>query len=286
MSETAIIVDSIACIPGDRLDDLRISMVPANILFNGSVYRDVIDLTSAQAYRFIDEAPEFWKSSAASPEDFAATYRELSAGYRNILVITISAKLTMFYDSASAAREIVQRELPSTRIEVLDSETAAAAEGLIALAAARAAKEGKTFEEVMAIAREVRERVRFIGLLETIRHVYRTGRIPKLASRIGSSLSLKPILTDGDGVIRFAGAARTKRSGVEKMLSMMGEHAGHSDPIHIAVMHADAVEEARMLRDRVAAEFNCVELFVTDFSPIMAYATGRGTLALAFYKGT
>lgn len=286
MTETAIIADSIACIPKEQAEDSKIKIVPANIFFNGNVYRDLIDLSSTQAYEFIDRAPQFWKSSAASPEDYAEAYRELSKNAHNILVITISAKLSMFYNSARAAKEIVQKELPSTVIEILDSETAAAAEGLIALAAVRAAEEGKAFEEVTTTARKVKERVRFLGLLETIRHVYRTGRIPKLASQIGSLLSLKPILTGGDGVIRFAGAARTKRSGIEKMLNMMREQTGHSEPIHVAIMHADAAEEAHILRERIATEFNCVELFITDFSPIMAYATGRGTLAVAFYKST
>ena len=284
MNETAVIVDSIACIPREQAENFKIRIVPANIFFNGNLYHDLIDLTPAQAYDFLDRAPEFWKSSAASPEDYAEAYRELSKNARNILVITISSKLTMFYHSARAAKEIVQKELSSTVIEILDSETVAAAEGLIALAAARAANEGKAFDKVITIGKKVKEQVRFLGLLETIRHVYRTGRIPKLASQIGSLLSLKPILTGADGVIRFAGAVRTKQSGIEKMLNMMREQTGNAEPIHVAVMHADIAEEAQILKERVATEFNCVELFVTDFSPIMAYATGRGTLALAFYK--
>ncbi|MFC1955752.1 DegV family protein, partial [Chloroflexota bacterium] len=175
MSDIAIVTDSIACIPREQAEYFKIRIVPANIFFNGNLYRDMIDLTSAQVYDFLDKAPQFWKSSAASPEDYAEAYRELHDAH-NILVITISSKLSMFCVSAKAAKEIVQKELPSTVIEILDSETAAAAEGLIALAAAQAASEGKAFEEVVTIAREVKERVRFLGLLETIRHVYRTGR--------------------------------------------------------------------------------------------------------------
>jgi fatty acid-binding protein DegV len=49
-------------------------------------------------------------------------------------------------------------------------------------------------------------------------------------------------------------------------------------------MHADTLEEAQELEERIAAEFNCAEIFITDFSPIMGYATGPGTLALAYYK--
>jgi DegV family protein with EDD domain len=282
--DTAIIADSIACITKKQVEDYGIRIIPVNILFNGQVYRDFIDLSSAQAYEFLKKSPEFWKSSAASPEDYLNVYREVSEHAQSILVVTISSKLSMFYASAQNAKEIFNEKSPQTVIEVLDSETVAAAEGLIALAAARAAAEGKPFDEVVAIAKKVKERVKFVGLLETIRHVYRTGRMPKLASDIGSMLFIKPILTGSNGRINFAAAARTKQSGVEKMIQIMRKHVADSEPVHVAVMHADALEEAQELRERVAAEFNCVEIFITDFSPVMGYATGPGTLALAYYK--
>ena len=280
----AIIADSIACIPKGQADDYSIRIIPVNILFNGRVYRDFIDLSSTQAYEFLEKAPEFWKSSAASPEDYLEAYRELSQHAQGILVVTISSKLSMFYNSAQAAKEIFKEESSQTDIEVLDSETVAAAEGLIALAAARTAAEGKPFDEVVAIVKKVKDRVKLIGLLETIRYVYRTGRMPKVASEIGSMFSIKPILTGSNGRINFAAAARTKQSGVEKMLQIMKNHIGSSEPVHVAVMHAVALEEAQKLKERIAAEFNCVEIFITDFSPIMGYATGRGTLALAYYR--
>jgi len=281
---TAIIADSIACITKKQVQDYGIKIIPVNILFNGQVYRDFIDLSSAQAYEFLEKAPEFWKSSAASPEDYFEAYRELSQHAQSILVVTISSRLSMFYASALNAKEVFKDESPQTVIEVLDSETVAAAEGLIALAAARPAAEGKPFDEVVAIAKKVKDRVKFIGLLETIRYVYRTGRVPRVASEIGSMLSIKPVLTGSNGRINFAAAARTKQSGAEKMLQIMKNHIGSSEPVRVAVMHADALEEAQKLKERIAAEFNCVEIFITDFSPIMGYATGRGTLALAYYK--
>jgi len=283
MADIGIVVDSIACIPQQQLEKYGIRVVPVNIFFNGHVYRDLVDLSAAQAYELLEKAPEFWKSSAASPEDYLKVFLELSEYTRSILVVTISSKLSMFYTSAQTARELVREKLPDIEIEVLDSETAAAAEGLIALAAARAAAEGKDPSEVVAVARKVKERVSFIGLLETVRYVYRTGRIPKVAADVGSMLSVKPILSSSNGAIHFSGIARTHQSGVERMLQMMRNHLGSAEAVHVAVMHADAPGGAEKLRERVAAEFNCVELFVTDFSPVMGYATGRGTLAVAFY---
>ena len=55
-------------------------------------------------------------------------------------------------------------------------------------------------------------------------------------------------------------------------------------PVHVAVIHAYALDEAERLKERVSSEFNCAELWLTEHSPIMGYACGTGTLGLAFYK--
>ncbi len=282
--DTAIIADSISCIPADQRERYQIKIVPANVFFNEHVYRDLIELSSEKAYELLEKAPEFWKTSAPSPEDYIEAYRELARSVRNILVVTISSKLSMFYSSALAARDVFKDESPQTAVEVMDSRTVAAAEGLIVLAAARAAARGISFKDVVAIANGIRERVKFIGLLETIRFVYRTGRIPKVASDLGSMLSIRPVLTGVNGSIRLAGAARNKQNGMKKMLQMMSIDVSKTEPAHVAVMHAEALEEAEKLKEMVVANFNCVEIFITDFSPMMGYATGPGTLALAYYK--
>jgi fatty acid-binding protein DegV len=91
------------------------------------------------------------------------------------------------------------------------------------------------------------------------------------------------MLTVSSGLVRFIGAVRSRERGIEKMLKIMRNRVGQTQ-VHVAVMHAYALEEARKLKERVAAEFNCAELWITGFSPIMGYATGTGTLGLAFYK--
>jgi len=283
VSKTVIITDSIACLTKEHAEKYQIKVVPLNIFFDGKVYRDWVDLSPIQAYEFLDRAPQFWKSSAPSPDEYLQAYREVSKHAQNILVITLSSKLSMAYSSAQAAREIAKGELPELAIEVMDSETVTAAQGFVALSAAKAAAEGKTFNEVISIAGNVKKQVKFLCLLETIRHVYRTGRIPKIASQIGSLLQIKPILTVSNGAVHFVTASRTKANGVEKMLRMMKERITNTEPVHVAVMHADALKEAQELKERIAKEFNCAELFITDFSPMMGYATGRGTLAIAFY---
>jgi DegV family protein with EDD domain len=184
---------------------------------------------------------------------------------------------------ARVAKEQARTELPATPIEVLDSQNVTAAEGFVALAAARAAADGKDLAEVIKVAEEVRDKVTFVILLDTIRHVYRTGRIPKVAAQVGAMLNIKPILSSSSGLVRFKGVARNREKGINRLLETMRGKVGQK-PVHVAVMHAYVPDEAEMLKERISIEFNCAELWVTEFSPVMGYATGTGTLGFAFYQ--
>ncbi|MFQ5988141.1 MAG: DegV family protein, partial [Dehalococcoidia bacterium] len=221
MSEVAIVTDSIACLTREQVEHYGIRIVPANILFEGKVYRDWVDISPSEAYRFLEKAPDQFTTSPASPLEYLEAYRELSNRAQSILCITVSSKLSVFHDMARLAKEQAKQEFPQTTIEVLDSRTATAAQGLIVLAAARAAAEGKSLAGVIKAAQTLLGKVNVIMLVETIRYVYRTGRIPKVAARIGSTLNVKPIITISDGVVRPVAVARTKQRGVDQLLQMM-----------------------------------------------------------------
>jgi DegV family protein with EDD domain len=282
-NNVAIVTDSICCLPRDLVERYGIGIVPIGLLVQGKVYRDLVDITPSEAYEFFLQDPERFNTSPASPGHYLEAYREASARAKSILCVTLSSKLSTGYDMARIAKEQAETELPQTSIVVLDSQTVTAAEGFVALAGARAAAEGKDLAEVVAVAEEVRDKVDFLAFLDTIRYVYRTGRIPKIAANIGSMLNIRPILTSSSGLVRFKSIARNTEQGINRLLGIMKDKVGKS-LVHVAVMHAYAPDEAEKLRERISSEFHCAELWVTEFSPVMGYATGTGTLGLAFYK--
>jgi len=281
--KVAIIADSTACLTREHVEQYGITVAPIPISFGGKLYRDWVDITPDEAYELFLKDPDSFKTAGASPGIFLEAYRQASQQAQEILCITLSAKLSGAKDAALQAREKIKKELPQLSIEVLDSETVTAAEGFVALAAARAAEEGKGLAEVVKAAREMMSKVAFLAFLDTIRHLYRTGRIPKIAAMAGSVLNIRPMLTVSSGLVRFIGAVRSREGGMKRILKIMKDRVGQS-PVHVAVMHAYALEEAQRLKERVAASFNCVELWITGFSPVMGYATGTGTLGVAFYK--
>lgn len=282
MDKVGIVTDSIGCIPREMVDRYGIEIVSPNIFFNGSVYRDWIDITPSEAYQLLEKAPERFTTSAPPPEDFVEAYRKVSQRAASILCITLSSKVSTVHSAALAAKEQVKDELSDTNIVVLDSLTCTGAEGFVVLAGARASAQGSDIIEALRASERVREKVDLIFVLETIRHAYRTGRVPRIASQIGALLSVKPVLAWRDGVAHLTCMTRSKERGVDLLLEAM--HRGVGDKsVHVAVHHADAPDEGQRLKERVESEFKCVEVWLTEFSPIMGYSTGRGILGLAFY---
>lgn len=281
--KVAIVTDSIACLPGELVGQYQLRVVPVNIHFDGRVYRDGVDITADEAYRLLEEAPGHFASSPASIAEYLEAYRQAGVNSDVILCFTLSSRLSTLYNMARLAKEEAEKEAPGRTIEVFDTGTAAGGEGLIVSAAARAAAKGKSLAQVIKVAKAVKNKVRVIGLMETIRHVYRTGRIPKFTAQAGSLLRIKPMFGISGGVVRLAGLTRSKESGMRRVLKMMKKEVG-SDTVHVAVAHANEPEAGERFTERIASQFNCVELWLTNFSPVMGYATGKGTLAVAFYS--
>lgn len=279
--KVAVITDSVACLNRELVNQYEIGIIPIVFMACGKEYRDWVDITPSEAYKLFLKDPDSFNTSAASPVDCLNAFRAAARLAPNVLCITLSNKLSTLFNSARDAVELAQSDLPGVKIEVMDSMSATPSEGLVALAAARAAAEGRDLDEVVRVAEKVREKVFALVLLDTIRHVYRSGRIPKIASQLGSALNIRPLLTVS-GSVHFSGMTRSRKQGIERMLRMMRERVGDRF-VHAAVTHAYALEEAEKLKERVAGEFNCAELWLSEFSPVMGYACGTGTVGVAFY---
>jgi DegV family protein with EDD domain len=281
-NKVVVITDSVASLPPETLKQFPIKVVPISICFNGKSYRDGVDLSPAEAYVMLEKDPDRFAVAPATIGDYFKVYQEVASTGAQILVTTLSCKLSTMFNVANLAREYARDRLPQTNIEVMDSKTATVGEGLIALEAARAALQGKDLIEVTRVAREVRSRVKVEGFLNTIRYAYRTGRIPEFPARLGSYLNIKPLFSISGGSVHLLGLSRNHKKAIEYLINRIRRDVGQS-PLHIAIAHAKTLEEGELLQHRLESEFNCVESWMAECSPLIAYATGAGILLSAYY---
>ena len=107
--------------------------------------------------------------------------------------------------------------------------------------------------------------------------------MPKVAAWAGSLLKVKPIAQLVRGEIGLVEKVRTSPRAMERLVEIVKQRVAE-DPVHVAIFHAQAAEEAEELKRRVSAQLRCLELYVTQFAPVMGAHIGPGVLGLAFYS--
>lgn len=278
MSRIAIVTDSSANLPAGLIRQWQIHVVPTVLVIQGRSFHDGQDITPAELYRWLRSGNHVATTSAPSIGDFVRVYASLGGHVDGILSIHPPPRLTATYNVAIAASQL----LDDVCIQVISCDTVAMGQGFVVLEAARLAATGADLAAVAAHAARVAGRVRLLAVIDTLEYLHRGGRIGAAAALLGAMLQVKPILSVAGGDVQVLARPRSKAKAVGVMLDYV---AGHADGrrLHAAVLHADVPDEAEELRRRLANEFDCAELFVTEFTPVMGAHTGPGLLGVAFY---
>jgi DegV family protein with EDD domain len=202
----------------------------------------------------------------------------------NIVCLTLSKKLSATHDAAIQARDIMKADHPDLNIEIIDSETATGALGFLVLEAARAAHAGKSLTEVVQVVQDMLPRVKFFMSPDTLKYLIRIGRAPKTAI-IGNLLQVKPILgmVNRTGLVESLGRTRGKQQAKAKMVDMIEEYIDTTKPVHIIIHYSERIEYVEGLEEMVTSRYNCSEVYVSEFTPVMATAMGP-LVGLAFYS--
>jgi DegV family protein with EDD domain len=284
MRKVAVVADSTCSLPPEIVNKYDIRIVPLEIIYDGKSYRDGIDITPNEVYRIMRWKKDLPTTSTASAGDFLTVYRQLSQKAESILCITLTSLQSKTFEAALAAKEIAKEELPGTTVEVFDSRSVAAALGFIVREAARVAGQGAGLSDAIEAAHKMMGKVNFVAMLDTLYYLARLGRIARAAAWAGSLLDMKPVLEHNPaaGVTMPAARPRTKKKAIERMLQIMADRTG-SSPVHVMVQHADELEAAKKLAADIESRFNCAEMLITEFAPVMGVHTGPGLLAIGFY---
>jgi DegV family protein with EDD domain len=298
VKKVAVVTDSSATVPPDLVQELDIRVVPIWLALDGHAFRDGVDITAAEVYRWLRKSKRLPSSairslpttSAPSVGDFLRVYAAAAQEASGIVSIHLSPSLSATYNSAFTASQLVDGPdgRPFRSIRVVNCHTAAMGQGFVVLAAARAAAAGADLEAVAARAQKVAARVNLLATIGTLEYLHRGGRIGGAATLLGTMLQIKPVLYVADGHVDVFARPRTLTKALRVMLQEMAERVNGDGrgarPLHVAILHADEPEKAEVLRQQVVEQFDCAELYVTELTPVMGAHTGPGVLGVAFYS--
>jgi DegV family protein with EDD domain len=195
-----------------------------------------------------------------------------------VVAITISSQLSATGQAAQMAAKSVQGEIP---VRHVDSLSVTMGLGMMAAAAARLAAEGKSVDEVAAVAEGLVSRTRVYGALDTLENLKKGGRVGGAQALIGSMLSIKPIIEVRNGVVEPESRQRTRSRALRYLTDKVRNEASIEN---LAVMHGDAPdldEFIELLEPLVPRE----KMVVGDIGAVIGAHAGPRVIGVAYQVG-
>ncbi|MDO8567567.1 MAG: DegV family protein [Dehalococcoidales bacterium] len=274
-----IVTDSLSDITSDIAEKLGITVVPVYVRFGEECFRDRVEMTTEEFYQRLVRSQVMPTTTQPPPNDFFEVYQKLAKETDEILVVTLSNKLSGTYQSAVQARKMMGGK---TRIEVIDSMTVVMGLGLIVIAAAKAAQSGAKLSELADLVRGASPRSHAIMLLDTLKYLAKGGRIGKAQGLLGSMLSIKPILTIRDGEVHPLTRVRSRAAGMDYLYDVV---AGFPKVEELAVEHANTPEEADKLIERLGSLYPKANIYKSTVSPVIGTYVGPRVLCVSVLEG-
>ena len=254
---------------------LGITIIPITVLFSTEVYRDGVDLTTEQFYDKLVRTKIFPTTAVPPLGDFVKIYDKLAEETNEILVVTVSSKLSGIYEAARQAVELMKKKC---RVEVIDSQFVVMAEGLIVITAAKAAQEGASLDRLIDLTRRNISRANARFAFDTLEYLKRGGRIGKATAFLGSLLRVHPVLTVRGGEVHPVKQERSRAKAIDNLYNFIMSFS-HID--ELAVEDATTPEEADRLADRLGSKFPRERIYRTKVSPTIGAHVGPHVIGVS-----
>ena len=272
MSGVAVVTDTTHYLPRELVEANDIREVSLYVNWPDAQVRESEIGTFDAFYGRLRGARELPTTSQPSVGDFLAVYEPLLDEGKDVISIHLSGGISGTVESARQAAE----QCPPGRVQVLDSSTACGGLGLMALAAAKGARDGIGIEACLAAARQARERLTLWFAIDTLEYLVRGGRIGRAQGMVGSALKIKPILSvesDITPVERVRTSARAFARMAEMLRTLQADGVDGW-----VVQHIQAHDEAARLTDVGREIFGTEPVFVSEIGPVIGAHVGPGLI--------
>jgi DegV family protein with EDD domain len=277
--KTAVVTDSTAYIPKELRDKWNIQMIPLNVIFEGEVYQEEIDI---QAEEFFEEVKERELPTTSQPPvgQFVELFEKLSEEYDAVISIHLSSGISGTFQGAAAAGNMVDR----IKVYPFDSEMSCMIQGFYALEAAEWAARGEQPESIITRLEELKKSTRAYFMVDDLSHLQRGGRLSSAQAFIGSLLQVKPLLHFENKVIVPFEKIRTRKKAMKRIVDLLKEDTQNDSEYQAVIIHANREKEAIEWMDELTPQFPNVEFRISYFGPVIGTHLGEGAMALGWMK--
>jgi DegV family protein with EDD domain len=278
MSNIIIITDSDASLPPDLAAQYGVLQVPIIVQFGEEAFETGVDINDASLFERVDRENKLPTTSAPSPGAFVKAFQAaFDDGADAVVCICVSSEISATYSAALTARET----FADRDISVVDSLTLSMGQGFMVLAAAEAAQNGASVEEIVAQATDLGPRLHVYAALSTLKYLAMSGRVGKLAAGVADTFNVKPILSVQNGKLELLEKVRTQKKAVARVLDLVSQSVGDGSIERMAIIHVTNPVGARALQEQLCAQLTCPDtVIIAEFSAGLSVHAGAGVVGV------
>ncbi|MBC2725111.1 DegV family protein [Desulfosporosinus sp.] len=275
-----ILTDSTSYLQEAIRKELNIRMVSLNLSFGNDSMREM-DIDNKTFYTMMAEKGIPTSSQPSVGEMYQEMKRAVEMG-DSLCCIFLSSDMSGTLSTAQTVRDMILEKYENAKIEIIDSRSNCMQLGFAVVLAARAAKAGKTLEQVKEAALETIKRSRFLFIPENLEYLKKGGRIGGASALIGNLFKIIPILTVEDGKTNVLMKVRTKKNAILAMVDKMLQDIKIYGVGEIVVLHINCQNEANDLAKLITETIN-IPIDIMDIGPVIGLHVGPGAIAIAYY---
>jgi len=267
------VTDSTSYLPESIRAEFDVEVVPVKVVIDGNAYDEGSEITAEVVTAALKQGKPVTTSRPSSAQFIAAYQRVLDRGYDQIISVHLSSELSGTYESALLA--VAKSGLP---VRVIDSRTIALAMGYPLIGGIRMAQNGAPIDDVEDYIRNRCEQSTIVFYVDSLEHLKRGGRISALQSRIGTALSLKPLLTVVDGEIVQRELVRNSTKAFGRIVEIAQNSGTVSS--ELAILHVAAQDVAEIIAAQISQKLDNADIPLIAAGAVVGTHLGPGAIAL------
>jgi len=276
-----IVADSTCDLSNELVEKYNIQIAPLHILLGEKEYMDGVNITPDEIYAWADANEDTPKTSAIGFEDAASMVEQIKDTDDEMIVFTISGKMST---TVNVFRMVAEELEVEDQITIIDSENLSTGIGLMVLKAATMVNEGKSRAEICAAMEEIKDKVSASFVVDTLTYLHRGGRCSSVEALAGGVLKLHPKIVVANGSMNADKKYRGKMSKVIlDYVKDMEEALKQADKSRVFITHSGCEQE---VIDSVYAYLEELQYFdeilVTRAGGVISSHCGPGTLGVLF----
>ena len=276
-----VVADSTCDLSQELIEKYNIQIAPLHIVLGEKEYKDGEEISPDEIYAWADEHEDTPKTSAIGFEDVMDIMKPLVGTKDEMVVFTISGKMST---TVNVFRMVAEELEVEDQVTVIDSENLSTGAGLMVIKAAAMAQEGKNRVEICQAVEEMKKKVKASFVVDTLTYLHRGGRCSSVAALVGGVLKLHPRIVVADGSMS---ADKKYRGKMDKVIldyvKDMEASMLEADKERVFLTHSGCDQE---IIDKVYSYLNDLnyfgEILITRAGGVISSHCGPGTLGVLY----